>query len=144
MRNRKGIAGIFRVIAGGYLIYLGVKLIRDGLLTGAMQGTSKVVGILASVLFIVFGAFFAVHAILFMSKQSEQEEDEQEEEVEEVEAQPVEEAVSGTPSLFDRAGFGALRGDEDEDEEEASDEEDPAADEVEDPAPDEEETENEI
>ena len=31
MRNRKGIAGIFRVIAGGYLIYLGVKLIRDGL-----------------------------------------------------------------------------------------------------------------
>ncbi len=136
MRNRRGIAGIFRVIAGGYLIYLGVKLMRDGVLTGAMQGTSKAVGILASVLFIVFGAFFAVHAIIFMSKQSEQEEDEQEEEVEEAEARPVEEAASGTPSLFDRAGFGALRDDEDEDEEEAEDEEGPAD--------DEEETENEI
>ncbi len=106
MRNRKGIAGIFRIIAGGYLIYLGVQLIRDGILTGSMQGTGRIVGILASVLFIVFGAFFAIHAVRFMAKQS-REEEEQEEEIIEAEAQPVEEQAPAAPSLFDRAGFGA-------------------------------------
>lgn len=122
MRNRKGIAGIFRVIAGGYLVYLGVTLIRDGLMTGEMQGNARIFGILASVLFIVFGAFFAIHAVRWMAKQSAQEEEEQNEEIVEVEAKPVEQQAPAAPSLFDRAGFGSsVYSEEDEEEEEEAD-----------------------
>ena len=119
MRDRRGVAGIFRVIAGGYLIYLGVKLIRDGLLTGSMQGNAKIIGIVASIAFIVFGALFAVHAIMFMSRISREEQEEEENNGKAVEEVPAEEPVPGAPSLFDRASRTVIL---DEDEEEPDDE----------------------
>ena len=116
MKNRRGIAGIFRVIAGGYLIYLAIKLIRDGILTGEMQGNARVFGILASALFIVAGAFFIIQAFRWMSRMSQQEEEEQNEEAAEAEVQAREEQVQAGPSLFDRAGFGSSLYEEDEEE----------------------------
>ena len=116
MRNRRSIAAVFRVIAGGYLIYLGVQLIRDGLLTGSMQGNARILGILASALFIVFGAFFAIHAIVFMTKNSGQEEEEQNGENAEEETVQEEVQAPSVPSLFDRAGMGAGLDDDEEDE----------------------------
>ena len=126
MGNRKGFAGIFRVIAGGYLIYLGVKLIRDGLLTGAMQGNARIIGVVASVLFIVGGAFFIVQALRWLTAQSNESDEEQGEENAEAEM-PREEPEPPAPaarSLFDRAGFGASAYEEDE--EEPEEEEDDA------------------
>ena len=128
MRDRRGIAAIFRIIAGGYLVYLGVKLIRDGLLTGSMQGKTKIIGIAASIAFIVFGVLFIIHAIRFMSRISQEEEETEEEGTiaEAVEEKPAEEPVPpAAPSLFERASrMAALDDDEDEEEYEDEDEED--------------------
>ena len=103
MGNRRNISGIFRIIAGGYLIYLGIRLFRDGVLTGEMTGSHKVLGILFSIVFIVFGISFAVHAVRWMAKNSSQEEETEETVNEETEVIAEEEPVSSTPSLFERA-----------------------------------------
>ena len=121
MGNRKGLGGIFRVIAGGYLIYLGVKLIRNGLLGGTMQGNARILGVVFSVLFIAAGAFFVVQALGLMAKQSGESEEEQGEESAETEAQPEEEPMPAGRSLFDRAGFGASAYDDEDDESEEDD-----------------------
>ena len=120
MGNRKGFAGIFRVIAGGYLIYLGVKLIRGGLLTGDMSEKARIFGVAASILFIVAGAFFIMQALRWLTAQNDESEEEQGEESAEAEM-PREEPEPPAPahtsrSLFDRAGFGASAYEEDEEE----------------------------
>ena len=123
MRNRRNISAIFRVIAGGYLIYLGVRLFRDGVLSGEMVGSHKFLGILFSVLFVIFGIVFAVHAIRWMAKNSEEEEEAGEAEGEEIiEAEEVvqEQEAGAAPSLFERAT--RFTGAVDEEDEEETDE----------------------
>lgn len=108
---------MFRIIAGGYLIYLGIRLIREGLLTGQMQGGARVLGVVASAAFIVVGAVVAFKALTGMANRSDEAEEEQQEVTAEAEEQPAEDTAPAAPSLFDRAGFGAASYDEDEDEE---------------------------
>lgn len=126
MSNRRNISAIFRVIAGGYLIYLGVRLFRDGVLSGEMVGSHKFLGILFSVLFVVFGIVFAVHAIRWMAQNSEEEEETEEiegEEIVEAKEAAEEKEPGAAPSLFERAMRFSNAAEDDEEEMEEADEE---------------------
>ena len=105
MRNPRT-AYIIRIIAGGYLIYLAYQIITGGLMTGEMQGRAKAIGIVASALFIVTGAFIAGHALFHLRRVGEEAASdapgEEEGTVEEVEQEPEE--TYRPPTLFERAG----------------------------------------
>ena len=105
MRNPRT-SYIIRIIAGGYLIYLAYQIITGGLMTGEMQGRAKLIGIVASALFIVTGAFIAGHALFHLKRVGEQAASDTTGEEEETETE-VEEEVQETyrpPTLFERAG----------------------------------------
>ena len=66
MRNEK-VGLLIRIIAGGYLIYLAVELIR-GIITG--ENDSVALSICAGILFIVAGAAFIILSIRSMMRSS--------------------------------------------------------------------------
>ena len=120
MKYRNNLSAVIRIVAGAYLAYLGVRLIRDGVLTGSMQGGTRILGIVFGAIFIGFGGFIAVHALMFGFKKNEETEEEAEEQIVEAEAvqesDPDEAAPAGPTSLFARANMAAHM-EEDEDEE---------------------------
>ena len=86
MRNER-LGYLIRIVAGVYLIYLSVKLIREGILTGDMQGKNMVLIIVACVLFIGAAVFFIVSSIVnltrFLASVKNQEEEEAADKIEE-------------------------------------------------------------
>ncbi|MEE0955163.1 MAG: hypothetical protein U0L49_05015 [Eubacterium sp.] len=56
--DKNGIRRGLYLVAGAYLIYLGVKLFKDGIIGGGMSGTSRIIGGIASIAFMIFGAVF--------------------------------------------------------------------------------------
>lgn len=70
-KNKMG--NIFRLAAGGYLVYLGIQLIMDAM---EQKPSNEMFIIIMSTIFAVVGAFFAVYALknLFFPKNTDQEE----------------------------------------------------------------------
>ena len=90
MRNEK-LSYVIRIAAGAYLIYLSVKLIREGILTGDMQGKNMALGIGACILFFGAAGYFIVSSLIKLAKLltagQSQEEAEATEEIEEATAE---------------------------------------------------------
>lgn len=99
MGRKKYIAGLLRIFAGGYLVYLGIKLIYDGLFAGSLIGAARLVCILASIWFLVFGGSFTIRAIKWMMQNSKSGE-----EVQEITEKEILAVTKKKRSLFDRAG----------------------------------------
>ena len=117
------------MLAGGYLVYLGFKLLRDGALSGEMTGGMLVFGWAAGLFFMAFGAFFAVIAVRGLKRLREQEQEEAEKQAQEA-AQQEDASLQnseGTMSLFDRARI-------DDEEDDLPEEESPGEETEEDPA----------
>ena len=76
MRNSKS-RNVIMLVAGGYLFYLGIKIIREGFIEGGMTGKSRVLGLIIAVFFLVFGVGIAIRSIrhLFMNGSNDQTED---------------------------------------------------------------------
>ena len=55
--RREGFRYLVRILAGGYVIYLAIQIIKDGLIGGGMQGNSRIIGWIFSIFFIAAGAF---------------------------------------------------------------------------------------
>ena len=108
-----GARSIIRVIAGGYLAYLGYKILRDGVIGGGMEGKMRILGGLCSILFIAVGVAIALLALRGLSRARQEAEEEAEENAEAEEngtaaaaETDVKVAPEGEPrprSLFDRA-----------------------------------------
>ena len=129
MKYRNNLSAVIHIVAGAYLAFLGVRLIKDGVLTGSMQGGARILGIVFGAIFIGFGGFIAVHALMFGFKSSQEPEEGAEEEIVEAEAvresEPDEAAPAGPASLFARANMLANAAEEEETEEENEEENEP-------------------
>ena len=122
MKYRNNLSAVIRIVAGAYLAFLGVRLIKDGVLTGSMQGGARILGIVFGAIFIGFGGFIAVHALMYGFKKNDETEEGAEEEVVEAadvrEAEPDEAAPAGPTSLFARANMLANAAEKEEETEE--------------------------
>ena len=63
-------------VAGGYLIYLGIRIIREGILGGGMEGRSRILGLIAAIAFVIIGAGTLIWNVqkLFASRKNAREE----------------------------------------------------------------------
>lgn len=62
-----------RIAAGAYLIYLGVRILREGIVGGGMTGRSYVIGLIASLAFLVFGAAVIAYSLKSIAKSNREE-----------------------------------------------------------------------
>ena len=76
MRNVKG-RDLIMLIAGGYLIYLGIQIIRTGIMTGEIGDKWRWLALVCAIAFIVFGAGQLILRIrnLFTNAANEQTEE---------------------------------------------------------------------
>ena len=84
---------LIRIIVAGYLIYLGIKLIRD-MLSGA-EAENPVLFILVGIAFIAVSVFLIVWSIKGMMKAQQEEREAAEAEAEEEERQKAAAAIEG-------------------------------------------------
>ena len=125
MRN-PNIQHILRIVVGVYVAYLGYKILRDGIVGGGMEGNSRILGLVFSIIFIVVGVGLAILALRNLNRAREAEQERQEEEAraaaEAQELPEVRETMAKTDaapqerSLFDKARVSANDPDEDAEE----------------------------
>lgn len=114
--NRQA-GSMFRIIVGGYLVYLGMNLISAVV---KEKPENMVLMIIFGAAFIVFGGGYALFSLKRMFDESKREREaaaEEEEAAEEETEDPAEETQSGPKSLTERARM--LAGFSEEEEEEA-------------------------
>ena len=125
--NRSKYGDTIRLLGGGYLVYLGIKIVREGVLTGSMQGKERVFAIICCIFFVVFGAGLAVYSIrnLFAATKDDRIEemyeqaDVEAEEAADAEAEEAEEVAEETAE----AEAGQAEADAEEAPDDATDEE---------------------